>query len=459
MARKFDLYGPYILLAILFAVAVLLRPALPIDETRYLSVAWEMFLQKQYAVLSLNFQPYHHKPPMLFWLINAMWEMFGISRSAALIPIFAASASVMFLTQKIVKELIPEKQRAAEIIPWLLIGSVPFLIYNTLIMFDILLTAFVLTTFLIFIAHAKNPKFYKPILAGVFMGLGVLVKGPVMYLYVLWPLALYGFWKWEGLISKKQFYKALLFAVFISAIPVAAWLVPALSQTGDDFAFWLVWNQTAGRVSGNFSSAHVRSIFFYLMILPVLFLPWCFLPSFWRNIKGLPQEKSYKFLMSATIPIFLSFCLIAGKQPHYLVPLLPFLVIVFALLLEEKKQIVVLSLTVVSILIFGQAIASQTVFQKYDLGSLSEFYSANKESDWAFVRKYQGEIGFLAKVEKAIDSIESDHLTEWFHQHPGGKAIVRYNAKDDMSRYIELFSQPYKGKYIGVFKERDPLHE
>ena len=114
MARKFDLYGPYILLAILFAVAVLLRPALPIDETRYLSVAWEMFLQKQYAVLSLNFQPYHHKPPMLFWLINAMWEMFGVSRSAALIPIFAASASVMFLTQKIVKELIPEKQRAAQ---------------------------------------------------------------------------------------------------------------------------------------------------------------------------------------------------------------------------------------------------------------------------------------------------------------------------------------------------------
>jgi len=459
MARKFDLYGPYILLAILFITAVLLRPVLPIDETRYLTIAWEMFLHKQYTVLSLNFQPYHHKPPMLFWLINAMWEIFGVSRSAALIPIFAASASVMFLTQKLLKELVPEKQCAAKLIPWLLIGSVPFLIYNTLIMFDVLLTAFVLATFLTFIDHAKNPKFYKPVLAGVFMGLGVLVKGPVMYLYVLWPLALYGFWKWEAFISNKQFYKGLLFAVIISIIPIVAWLLPVLSQTGDDFAFWLVWNQTAGRISGNFSSAHVRSVFFYLIILPVLFLPWCFLPSFWRNIKRLPEVKPFKFLMAATIPVFLSFCFIAGKQPHYLVPLLPFLIIAFALLLEEKKQIVVMSLTMVSILIFGQAIASQTVFKKYDLGPVSKFYSAGKDSNWAFVRKYQGEIGFLAKVDKPMYSIESNQLEDWFNQHPGGKAIVRYSAQDDMSKYVRLFSQPYKSKYIGIFKERYPQHE
>jgi len=163
--------------------------------------------------------------------------------------------------------------------------------------------------------------------------------------------------------------------------------------------------------------------------------------------------------MAATIPVFLSFCFIAGKQPHYLVPLLPFLIIAFALLLEEKKQIVVMSLTMVSILIFGQAIASQTVFKKYDLGPVSKFYSAGKDSNWAFVRKYQGEIGFLAKVDKPMYSIESNQLEDWFNQHPGGKAIVRYSAQDDMSKYVRLFSQPYKSKYIGIFKERYPQHE
>lgn len=459
MSRKFGVYAPYILLAFLFVAAILLRPALPIDETRYLTVAWEMFLQKQYAVLSLNFHPYHHKPPMLFWLINAMWEIFGVSRAAALIPIFAASASVMLLTQKLVKALAPQSPRTAELVPWLLIGSVPFLIYNTLIMFDVLLTVFVLATLLTFIGHAKNPKFYKPLLAGIFMGMGVLVKGPVMYLYVLWPLALHGFWKWDALISNKQFYKGLLLAVLISFAPVLAWLIPVLSHTGDDFAFWLVWNQTAGRISGNFGSAHVRSDFFYLMILPVMFLPWCFLPQFWKNIKSLPNEKTFKFLMSAIIPIFISFSLIAGKQPHYLLPLLPFLIIVFALLLEEKKQIVAVSLTMVSILILGQAIESHTIFKKYDFDSISEIYSANRDSNWAFVRKYQGEIGFLAKADKAIDSIERNELDEWFNQHPKGKAIVRYSANDDMGEYIELFSEPYKGRYIGVFEKRYTKHE
>lgn len=453
MLRKFDLYGPYILLAILFVTAIIFRPLLPIDETRYLTVAWEMFLQKQYAVLSLNFEPYHHKPPMLFWLINAVWEIFGVSRTASLIPVFAASASVMFLTQKLLQKLMPEKQHTATLIPWLFMGSVPFLIYNTLIMFDVLLTAFVLATLLTFLEHAKNPKFYKPVLAGVFMGLGVLVKGPVMYLYALWPLAFYGFWKWDAFICKKQFYKGLVFAVFISVIPVAAWLIPALSQTGDDFAFWLVWNQTAGRVSGNFSSAHVRPFYFYIMLAPVLLLPWCLLPSFWKNVKKIQQFHAFRFLLAATLPVFLSFCLIAGKQPHYLVPLLPFVIIGFAFLLQENNAFRKISMAMVSLLIIGQIIASQTIFYKYDLRPVAEFYNTHRNDDWAFVRKYQGEIGFLAKAEKPLDSIEKNELKEWFESHPNGKAIVRYSEKDDISPYRQLYSQEYKGKYLGIFKK------
>ena len=47
------------------------RPVLPIDETRYLSVAWEMWLRGDFLVPHLNGEPYSHKPPLLFWLMNA----------------------------------------------------------------------------------------------------------------------------------------------------------------------------------------------------------------------------------------------------------------------------------------------------------------------------------------------------------------------------------------------------
>ena len=44
--------------------ALALRPLLPIDETRYLTVAWEMWLDGSYLVPHLNGEIYTHKPPL-----------------------------------------------------------------------------------------------------------------------------------------------------------------------------------------------------------------------------------------------------------------------------------------------------------------------------------------------------------------------------------------------------------
>lgn len=48
----------------------LFAPYIPVDETRYLSVAWEMRLNHSFVVPLLNGLPYSNKPPLLFWLIN-----------------------------------------------------------------------------------------------------------------------------------------------------------------------------------------------------------------------------------------------------------------------------------------------------------------------------------------------------------------------------------------------------
>ena len=67
----------YILLASLTAWYV--RPILPIDETRYLSVAYEMFIDKEWVVPKLNGEIYSQKPPLLFWLIQSGWSIFGVN--------------------------------------------------------------------------------------------------------------------------------------------------------------------------------------------------------------------------------------------------------------------------------------------------------------------------------------------------------------------------------------------
>ncbi|MBF0252143.1 MAG: glycosyltransferase family 39 protein, partial [Alphaproteobacteria bacterium] len=54
----------------LVAAAIVLRPLLPIDETRYLSVAWEMWRSGDFWVPTKNDELYSHKPPFLFWQMH-----------------------------------------------------------------------------------------------------------------------------------------------------------------------------------------------------------------------------------------------------------------------------------------------------------------------------------------------------------------------------------------------------
>ena len=49
------------------------------DETRYASVAWEMWLRGDFLVPYINGEPYSHKPPLLFWLIHLGWALFGVN--------------------------------------------------------------------------------------------------------------------------------------------------------------------------------------------------------------------------------------------------------------------------------------------------------------------------------------------------------------------------------------------
>jgi len=55
---------------LLVPIVFFLQP-LPIDETRYLAVAWEMRQTGEFLVPHLNGALYSQKPPLLFWLINA----------------------------------------------------------------------------------------------------------------------------------------------------------------------------------------------------------------------------------------------------------------------------------------------------------------------------------------------------------------------------------------------------
>ena len=100
--------------AVLTGVSLTVRPLMPVDETRYASVAWEMWIRHDFLVPYLNGQTYSHKPPLLFWLMQLSWWLFGVNEfSMRLIaPLFSPAA--LLLTGRIARLLWPDRKQAEE---------------------------------------------------------------------------------------------------------------------------------------------------------------------------------------------------------------------------------------------------------------------------------------------------------------------------------------------------------
>jgi 4-amino-4-deoxy-L-arabinose transferase-like glycosyltransferase len=288
------------------------------------------------------------------------------------------------------------------------------------------------------------------------MGLGVLAKGPVACLYVLPPFMFGPLWA-EDFKSRGRWYAGMALAFLAALVPVMAWLVPVLRDADNNFAFWLVWEQTAGRISGNFNDAHARPFYFYLPLLPVMAMPWIFFPSLWRGRRLFGElvrhESGMRFLLCWLIPVFVCFCLISGKQPHYLVPLLPGVAIMLAVLMTDTgrktpgRTLAALCVLVVA----GQAVAGRTALVAYDLRPVASYVQAHPEHEYAFVRNYHAEIGFLARMEKPVADLTLDQVPEWLAAHPDGLAIIRYRHDSEVAHYTRIMDMPYRGKRLGIF--------
>jgi len=438
----------------LYAAAVIFRPVMPIDETRYLTVAWEMWLRHDWlAPLTVNFEPYHHKPPLLFWLINASWSIFGVNRWAAVIPVVLASMGSVALTIALCRRLFPSLQARASLV---LIGSFAFVIYSTLILFDLTLTLFVIGALLCILAYSQERRSRHVVLLGLLLGLGVLTKGPVAYLYVLFPVLLAPFWQTEpGRL--KSWYLGHLAAFLISLIPIALWLVPVLRASSNEFGYWLVWEQTAGRITGSYEASHDRPFFFYLLVLPILLTPWVFFGHFWRGFGKVRREMTadpgLRFVVAWIAPTLVAFSLIGGKQPHYLVPMLPGMAILIAWMLDgvPLRALQRVTVTMVVLFVVGQIASYGPVHARYDLRPVAEFVSAHKDTPFAFAGgHYRGELTFLGRLERSLDTPRIDELDAWFAEHPGGMAIVRYTDPEEIAGRELLMTHLYRGQRIGI---------
>jgi 4-amino-4-deoxy-L-arabinose transferase-like glycosyltransferase len=297
---------------------------LPIDETRYVTVAWNMWLRGDFLVPWLNDVAYHHKPPLLFWAIHAGWSLTGVNEWwPRIVPgLFGLAATG--LTWRMARMLWPDDERAAWLAPVVLVGCLWWALFAAATMFDMLIACFtVLGMFGILVAAGGQPA-RGFALVGVALGLGLLAKGPTILLQVL-PAALLAPW-WMSARPRRgwgAWYGGVLAAFLLGAAIGLAWAIPAALRGGPEYARMLFWGQTADRMVNAF--AHQAPAWWYLALAPALVFPWLFWPPMWRALFTLParMDLGLRFTIAWAAPVFIAFSLISGKQGHYLLPLLP----------------------------------------------------------------------------------------------------------------------------------------
>jgi 4-amino-4-deoxy-L-arabinose transferase-like glycosyltransferase len=318
-SSRFRLVPPSWLL-LWFAVAVFAifqSGPMPLYSTRTLAVAWEMWDQHQFLVPHINGHPYSHKVPLLFWLIHAGWAVGGVNDVWPRLLQVLIGAGWLAAAAALARRVFPLRPAAARMTPWFLIAlAYPFL-FGLQIMYEVLLALTVALTLCTLCGKPRWGWF------AVALGAGLMTKGPVMLLHVIFPVLLGPWWSEHARAGRRGWYLrgALAFAGGIAIL--LAWALPAGFAGGEAYRNELFFMQTAGRVVDSFD--HARPLWWYLPMLAVLLFPWIGWPRLWRAVVTFarPLGDSERFLIAWLLPTFGVFCLVSGKQVYYLLPLLP----------------------------------------------------------------------------------------------------------------------------------------
>ena len=301
------------------AALVAMRPLLPIDETRYLDVAWELWLTGDLFHLTRNFDLYAHKPPLLFWLINLVWQVTGVHEFAARLVAPGFAVASVYAAARLARRLWPDDAGIGTRAALVLAGFSVFTLYGSATMFDTMLSlATILGAGILWRIGqgARGAGIWAGF--GLVLGFGVYAKGPVIFVHLMPLLLSMRFWAADP-PRRAQALRGMALSIAVGLAMVGLWLVPALISGTAAYRQELLWTQSAARVAGGL--AHDRPVWFLAVLLPVLLFPWGWSWRLWPAIsRNVMQDRACRMAAIWAASGLVLFSLISGKQAHYLMP-------------------------------------------------------------------------------------------------------------------------------------------
>ena len=290
------------------------------DEARYAYVAKEMAHSQSWMVPVRNGEFYTHKPPLMFWLINAGSLFTGgtINGISARLPSLLGVILSLWVLYRLSCMWFDEATAWRAVV----IASLSAQFWRSAGMgqIDMLLLGLEMSGLYLLFINDEYPALWRQAGAFCCIGLAVLAKGPAGFIvpagiYVSVTLA-----SGRGR-NLKQWYWLWgppLVLAFPGAWLAGAWLQGAPAQYFDK----LLFTQNLGRVSGEFGG-HQQPIYYYGKYLVIDFLPWFFFLPLSLKTLITPHRRELKMLGAWILFVVLFFSLMASKRSLYILSVYP----------------------------------------------------------------------------------------------------------------------------------------
>lgn len=285
------------------------------DEINFAECAREMIVSGDYFRVQIDFRPFWEKPPLFIWMQVLSMKAFGINEFAARFPNAIAGIITLLTLYHIGRRVVNEKMARW----WVLLYAATWLphFYFKSGIIDPFFNLFIFAAFFqVYLIKHSSRKMLHAILAGLFIGLAVLTKGPVAILVSLLSLAVYVAIN-RGFGAYKPKY---LFSVAISAfVTTAIWFGSEIIAHGTWFINEFIAYQI--RLFRTGDSGHGGPFIYHFIVLLIGCFPASvFLFQYSRKDKDAVPDaaedfKKWMWIMFWTV--LLLFSIVKTKIVHY----------------------------------------------------------------------------------------------------------------------------------------------
>lgn len=293
------------------------------NEAFYVQTPREMIERGDWLVPYFNGEPRLNKPPLSYWLVAVLYQIFGVSVYAErfLMALLAcASIWTVYCSGKLLFD-----RTAALWGAGIFAASFRFLILSRRLLIDVLMLFCVLAALYFLLRWVRRKSRASFLLFGLFLGLGFLAKGPVALLPVA-IAALYLLWTRQ---LKRLADAPWLAGGLLAALVGSSWFLLLGAFHGwQPVADFLV-EENLGRFS-HLDFGPQRGPLYYMLVFATEFTPWTWLflaALYWRlrnrSSSGKEEGDAFRFLGLWIAVYLVVFSLSYNKQEYYILPVYP----------------------------------------------------------------------------------------------------------------------------------------